>query len=183
MSEREVITNLHTDPWPNSANGWKIFNGSSADMELRMTLNGEWLSWEMLTAGGASISHHVACPAGEYVAAFLAQNITDPIVFRVKDGNFTQQASVTCQSGKCMGINFTTSVPNCELIMDAANIKGSKATIGHFLLCTKQDWTYMRNLKNDDGTPANIRWFAPPRTAATGVMTTPMLDRGGVVLS
>ena len=163
------MRNLLTDPWPNSVDGWRIFKGSSSDMQLRMTLDGEWMFWEMLTAG----------PAGEYVVAVLALSITNPIVFRVKDGNLAQQASVTCQNGKCMVINFTTGVPNCQLIFDAANVKGSKATLGHFLLCTKQDWTHMRAIKNPDGTPANIRWFAPPKTAATGVMSTPALDRGG----
>lgn len=166
------MRNLLTDPWPNSVDGWRIFKGSSSDMQLRMTLDGEWMFWEMLTAG----------PAGEYVVAVLALSITNPIVFRVKDGNLAQQASVTCQNGKCMVINFTTGVPNCQLIFDAANVKGSKASLGHFLLCTKQDWTHMRAIKNPDGTPANIRWFAPPKTAATGVMSTPALDRGGALL-
>ncbi len=44
-----------------------------------------------------------------------------------------------------------------------------------------KDFDTMRAIKNPDGTPANI-WFAPPKTAATGVMSTPVLDRGEVLL-
>ncbi len=85
------------------------------------------------------------------------------------------------QSNSFYLLPFELKTPGCELIIDGPT-KNVVATLNHLLLMTQEDWDTMRNLKNSDGTAANIRWFAPPKTAAAGVVSTPTLDRGEVLL-
>lgn len=178
------MRNLLPDPWPNSVGKWASDNPSG--LLLRMTDNGQRIYMETTVA-----SHDL------YIRTLTA-NLTGRFVFAVNFAEFgggassalmifdrntwsTLASKQVSQVGMA-AVSFTANNQPTQLRIQCGSLVGQKVIIDHLLLMTQEDWTHMRNLKNSDGTPGNVRWFAPPKTAATGVMSTPALDRGGVLL-
>lgn len=179
------MRNLLNDPWPNSVVKWA--SDSPSDLLLRMTDNGQRIYMETIVANR------------DLYIRTLTANLTGRFVFAVNFAEFGGGASSALmiferntwsmlafkpvsQVGMA-AVSFTANNQPTQLRIQCGSLVGQKVIIDHLLLMTQEDWTHMRNLKNDDGTPANIRWFAPPKTAATGVLSVPALDRGGGVLS
>lgn len=178
------MRNLLNDPWPNSVVKWA--SDSPSDLLLRMTDNGQRIYMETTVANR------------DLYIRTLTANLTGRFVFAVNFAEFGGGASSALmiferntwsrlafkqvsQVGMA-AVSFTANNQPIQLRIQCGSLVGQKVIIDHLLLMTQEDWTHMRNLKNSDGTPANIRWFAPPKTAAAGVITTPALDRGGALL-
>lgn len=175
------MRNLLSDPWPNSVVKWE--SDSPSDLLLRMTDNGQRICMETTVAN-----------SNLYIRTLTA-NLTGRFVFAVNFAEFGGGASsalmifdrntwsmLASKQVSRVGMaaaSFTANNQPTQLRIQCGSLVGQKVIIDHLLLMTQEDWTHMRAIKNPDGTPANIRWFAPPKTAAAGVMSTPALDRGG----
>lgn len=177
MSE---IRNLLPNPWPNGTSKWRQFNGTAQDCEMRMSKDESSMYFRGLTNTKCSWSCKVLdTPTGQMVFG-LTTGTAGGMKARVKNlfsVELTEQ-KLLAQSNSFYLLPFELKTPGCDLIIDGP-AKNVAATLNHLLLMTQEDWTHMRNLKSGAGSTANIRWFAPPKTAATGVMSTPALDRGG----
>ena len=177
------MRNLLPDPWPNSVVKWA--SDSPSDLLLRMTDNGQRICMETTVANR------------DLYIRTLTANLTGRFVFAVNFAEFgggassalmiferntwSMLASKQVSQVGMAAVSFTANNQPIQLRIQCGSLVGQKVIIDHLLLMTQEDWTRMRNLKNSDGTPGNIRWFAPPKTAASGVMSTPALDRGGVL--
>ena len=176
------IRNLLIDPWPDGTAKWRQFNGMPQDCEMRMSGDKSSIYFRGLTDTRCSwVCQLQDTPTGQMVFG-LTTGTAGGMNARVKNLGGTQVTEkLLAQSNSFYLLPFELETPGCELILDGP-AKNVVATLNHLLLMTQEDWTHMRNLKNDDGSTANIRWFAPPKTAAAGVVSTPTLDRGEVLL-
>ena len=176
------IRNLMLDPWPGGTSKWRQFNGTAQDCEMRMNSDKSAMYFRRLTDVQSSWCCELSgTPTGRMVFG-LTTGTAGGMNARVKNLGGTQVTKkLLAQSNSFYLLPFELETPGCELILDGP-AKNVAATLNHLLLMTQEDWDTMRNLKNSDGTPANIRWFAPPKTAAAGVVSTPTLDRGEVLL-
>lgn len=182
MVMREM-RNLLNDPWPDGTSKWVQFSGTAQDCEMRMSNDKSVMYFRGLTDTQCSWSCRVQdTPTGQMVFG-LTTGTAGGMKARVKSwlGKQLTEHKPLEQSSSFYLLPFELKTPGCELIIDGP-VKNATATLNHLLLMTQEDWTHMRNLKNDDGSTANIRWFAPPKTAAAGVVSTPTLDRGEVLL-
>ena len=187
MSE---MRNLLPDPWPVGTRGWKRFGGGADDIQLSVTASNPTCVYARNITGGdgRGVETTLSLEAGDYVfglrlneASQYGANGQLALVQRGSD-----YISIVRYQGKrkYYAAQFTLpqqSTVKLLLVLPAA--ENSEFEIHYLQLMSKEDWTHMRNLKNSDGTPGNIRWFAPPKAASHGVMSTPELDLGGVVLS
>lgn len=177
------IRNLLLDPWPNDTSKWRQINGTAQDCEMRMSNDKSAMYFRGLTDVQSSWCCELSgTPTGRMVFG-LTTGTAGGMRARVKSagGVALTEPKTLAQSSSFYLLPFELQTPGCELIIDGP-AKNVVATLNHLLLMTQEDWTHMRNLKNDDGSTANIRWFAPPKTAAAGVVSTPVLDRGEVLL-
>ena len=187
------MRNLLLNPWPTNANGWTT-DGKDSAIELRMTERGDAIFTNIKSIANVDANNLYIClqlphiPAGDYV---FGANIADRSTFRSnrlhvfdRDGwKVIKSSSGSSGSIGYITLPFTlTHDKGIQVRIQCGNTPGSTVFANELLLMTQEDWDTMRNLKNSDGTPANIRWFAPPKDAATGVMSTPALDRGEVLL-
>ena len=175
------VRNLLTDPWPAGTTKWVQFNGSAQDCEFRMSGDGSTMYFRGLTDVQSSWRYELSgIPAGRMVFG-LTTGTAGGLRARVKaaGASASMLEKVLARGNSFYLLPFELATPGCQLVIDGP-AKNVAATLNHLLLMTEEDWTHMRDIKNDDGTAANIRWFAPPKTAASGVMSTPALDRGGV---
>ena len=191
MSE---IRNLLTDPWPNSTAGWDIIAGTTGNVEFRMCNDDKSFMLKRLTDDPDVIMISrtlTGLKAGTYVAALQLidyyESVADNgvVLLARQLGGTTNYGSITAkQNGACLYTQFALPADGgLRIVLQPPAAANAYYALDKLLLMTQEDWDTMRNLKNSDGTPGNIRWFAPPKSAATGVKTTPALDRGGVVLS
>lgn len=178
MSDSIEIHNLLIDPWPDGTAIWRQFNGMPQDCEMRMSRDKSSIYFRGSTDTRCSwVCQLQDTPTGQMVFG-LTTGTAGGMNARVKNLGGTQVTKkLLAQSNSFYLLPFELETPGCELILDGP-AKNVAATLNHLLLMTQEDWDTMRNLKNSDGTPANIRWFAPPKTAAAGVKTTPVLDQG-----
>lgn len=177
------IRNLLTDPWPNGTSKWVQFNGAAQDCEMRMSSDKSAMYFRGLTDVPSSWCCELSgTPTGRMVFG-LTTGTAGGMRARVKSagGVALTEPKTLVQGNSLYLLSFEMTTPGCLLIIDGP-AKNVAATLNHLLLMTQEDWDTMRNLTDADGTPANIRWFAPPKTAATGVMSTPALDRGEILL-
>ncbi len=178
------MRNLMNDPWPSRLSWGIVGGGDAASVELRMTYDKTGIHITTLATPPACVGVWVTgmTPGREYVAAIIFDG--EPITLLAKDEiSGPRLAQVECTQPKnCYMIRFTPAGNRALVTVIAPSTVNAASAIKQFSVMSGEDWDNMRNLKNDDGTAANIRWFAPPKTAAAGVVTTPALDRG-VVLS
>lgn len=175
------MRNLMPDPWPSRLSWGYVGGGAQNNMTLRMTNDKTGLHITTWATPPAWVGVWVTgmTPGREYVAAIIFDG--EPITLLAKDEiSGPSLAQVECtQPNNCYMIRFTPAGNRALVIVIAPSTVNAASAIKQFSVMSGEDWDNMRNLKNDDGTAANIRWFAPPKTAATGVMSTPALDRGG----
>ena len=184
--------NLMPNPWPTNANGWTT-DGRDSAIELRMTERGDAIFTNIKSIANVDANNLYIClqlphiPAGDYV---FGANITERSSFRSnrlhvvdRDGwKVIKSSSGSSNSIGYITLPFTlTHDKGIQVRIQCGNMLGSTVFANELLLMTQKDWDIMRAIKNPDGMPANIRWFAPPKSAAAGAVTAPLLDRGGVL--
>lgn len=182
------IRNLLPDPWPNSASGW-VRTGSADDFEFRMTQAGtDYYLKNLAGTSNCFVSRSFPdMPAGEYVLGayiydFSHGDVAGNVIVKAKCGaNYLGFVRAREHAGAYVAAEFTTTANGLTVIIQPPAGVNRSTRMRYLTLMSQKDWDTMRNLKNDDGTAANIRWFAPPKSAAAGVMSTPALDRGGVL--
>lgn len=183
------IRNLLPDPWPYGVTRFQQVAGSASDGEFRMCNDNRSFFLKNVSNGAGPCAYCMQLPdlrPGKYVVGLRFLNYYDSVadggsVLRVREMNGGNNYCVITakQLGAYIIEQFTLSASDgVRVLLDTPKTVGQYYAIDSLLMMTEEDWTHMRNLKQDDGTPANIRWFAPPKTAAAGVMATPALDRG-----
>lgn len=160
MSE---IRDLFRNPWPNTIGGWKIFNGTGANLELRMSGNGQWMFWRSIDTSSASVSYDIECEPGNYVVSFTNYSSTHASTLRIKDvgDGFTVVASTQCPSGNMVLNTIECTVTSgMQVILDFPKVKEASGSYGRFLCCSKDDWNALQQIAAAGriATP----WFAPP---------------------
>ena len=184
------MRNLMTDPWPNGTAGWNIIAGTTGNVEFRMCNDGKSFMLKRLTDDPADIMISrtlTGLKAGTYVAALQLldyyESVADNgvVLLARQLGGITNYGSITAkQKPACLYTQFALPADGgLRIVLQPPAAVNAYYVVDKLLLMTQEDWDTMRNLKNSDGTPGNIRWFAPPKTAATGVLSVPALDRGG----
>ena len=187
------MRNLLTDPWPNGTAGWDIINGTTENVEFRMCNDNMSFLLKRLTASPADIMISrtlTGLKAGPYVAAlqfldYYESGADNGAVLLARQlGGTTNYGRITAkQKPACLYTQFTLPADGgLRIVLQPPAAVNAYYAVDKLLLMTQEDWDTMRNLKNSDGTPRNVRWFAPPKTAAAGVVSTPVLDRGEVLL-
>ena len=187
------MRNLLPDPWPNWTAGWAIIAGTTGSVEFRMCNDGNSFLLKRLTAGPADIMISrtlTGLKAGTYVAALRLLDYYDSVadngavLLARQLGGTTNYGRITAkQKPAYLYTQFTLPADGgLRIVLQPPAAVNAYYAVDKLLLMTQEDWDTMRAIKNPDGTPANIRWFAPPKTAAAGVMSTPALDRGGGAL-
>ncbi len=178
------MRNLLPDPWPSRLSWDYVGGGNRSNLELRMTNDRTGIYMRTLATPPAWVGGWLSglTPGGEYVAAIYKSG--SPVTLLAKNEiSGPRLAQVECaQDNSCYAIRFTPAGDRALVIVIAPPTVNGATTIKNFTVMSGEDWDTMRNLKNSDGSAANIRWFAPPKDAATGVMATPVLDRGEVLL-
>ncbi len=188
------MRNLLTDPWPNGTAGWDIIAGTTGSVEFRMCNGARSFLLKRLTASPAYIMISrtlTGLKAGTYVAALQLldyyESVADngAVLLARQLGGTTNYGRITAkQKPACLYTQFALPADGgLRIVLQPPAAVNAYYAVDKLLLMTQEDWDTMRNLTDADGTPANIRWFAPPKTAATGVMSTPALDRGGLALT
>lgn len=180
MSE---IRNLLTDPWP-SRLSWGIASGNAANVELRMNAAQDGIYVRTIASPPAWISLWVSgmTPGVEYVAAIYVDGAACTLLAKDQIDR-PRLASHECTTNRTFhAIRFTPEGNRAIIAVIPPTTVNQATTISRFEVMSGKDFDTMRAIKNPDGTPANIRWFAPPKTAVAGVVSTPVLDRGEVLL-
>ena len=180
------IRNLLNDPWPNAVGQWA--SDSPNDLELRMTADA--VPQIYMGTKTANTNLYIRyLPSGNmngryvfsvHVTELLNGATTALTVFNRNNWSALVMKEIS-QTGMVRVIFNAPNVP-VQLRIKCGSAAGQVVKVRNLLLMTEEDWTHMRAIKNTDGTPANVRWFAPPKTAATGVLSVPALDRGEVLL-
>ena len=180
MSE---IRNLLTDPWPSRLSWNKVGGGAVANVELRMTAAQDGIYVRTIASPPAWIGLWVdgMTPGVEYVAAIYVDGAACTLLAKDRiDG--LRLASHECTTNRTFhAIRFKPAGNRAIIAVIPPTTVNQATTINRFEVMSGKDFDTMRAIKNPDGTPANIRWFAPPKTAAAGVMSTPVLDCGEVI--
>lgn len=187
MSE---IRNLLPDPHPVSVSHWTRIGGGESDIQVNIIANNDLPQLEVRNSTGGDgrgVGLLMDLPEGEYVFGLYlhwanAYNIGDQWI-EVKQGDVILADCGYNGYGKYYLTRFDVAQnADIQIILYLPTSSSNSRFISRYLLLmTKGDWDTMRNLKNSDGTAANVRWFAPPKNAAAGVMSAPVLDCGGVI--
>ena len=186
------MRNLLPDPWPNSMTHFSQVGGSASDGEFRMCNDNRSFFLKNVSNSAGACTYCMWLPdlrPGKYVVGLRFLNYYDSVadggsVLRVREMNGGNNYCVITakQLGAYIIEQFTLSASDgVRVLLDTPKTVGQHYVIDSLLLMAQEDWDTMRNLKNSDGSAADIRWFAPPKTAATGVLSVPALDRGGVL--
>lgn len=184
------MRNLLTDPWPNGVTGFKQVAGTASDGEFRMCNDGRSLLLKKLSDAAGACTYCMwlgDLRPGRYVVGLRCLKYYDAVadggsVLRVREMNGANNYCVITakQLGAYLIARFAlSSSDGVRILLDTPTTTDAYYVIDSLLLMGEDDFDMMRNLKNDDGSAANIRWFAPPKTAATGAVVTPSLDRVG----
>ena len=183
------IRNLLPDPWTVGTRGWTRFGGGAGDIQLSVTASNPTCVYarNITGGGGRGVETTLSLAAGDYVFGLrlngASQYGANGQLALVQRGSDYISIVKYQGKGKYYAAQFTvTQQSTVKLLLVLPAAENGEFGIHYLQLMSKEDWTHMRNLKNDDGSTANIRWFAPPKTAAAGVVSTPMLDRGEVFL-
>lgn len=175
------MRNLLTDPWPSRLSWGIVGDGDAANVELRMNAAQDGIYVRTIASPPAWIGLWVngMTPGVEYVAAIYVNGAACTLLAKDRiDG--PRLASHECTTSQTFhAIRFTPEGNRAIIAIIPPTTVNKATTINRFEVMSGKDFDTMRAIKNPDGTPANIRWFAPPKTAAAGVMSTPALDRGG----
>ena len=179
MSE---IRNLMLDPWPDSVGTWSPSN--RLDVALSMDDGALTITSLRDASNYYAIGLRDGLPqgGGDYVWSFRLLEAPHAAGDRLctirQRGNPVQDLLHVSFMGLgvyAIPFHLATWAMSPILYLPAS---GGTLRADHFLLMTKEDWTHMRSTDTDDGP---VRWFAPPKTAATGVVSTAVLDCGEVI--
>jgi len=184
------IRNLILDPHPVSVSHWTRIGGGESDITINIIANNDLPQLEVRNStdgGGRGVGLLMDLPKGEYVFGLYLHwaNAYTPgdQWIEVKQNDVILSDFRYNGYGKYYLTKFNVAQDaDTQIILYLPTSSYNARFIARYLsLMTKGDWDTMRNLKNSDGTAANVRWFAPPKTAAAGVVSTPVLDCGEVI--
>ena len=179
-----LIRNLMTDPWPSRLSWGIVGGGDAANVELRMNAAQDGIYMRTIASPPAWIGLRVngMTPGVEYVAAIYVNGAACTLLAKDRiDG--PRLASHECTTNQTFhAIRFTPAGDRAIIAVIPPTTVNQATTINRFEVMSGKEFDTMRAIKNTDGTPMQIRWFAPPKNTEPNAVCQPIIDRGGGAL-